>query len=124
MQGCSVHGLLFAGASTLQTDAAAAPAQLSSPPPPPIAFASNTNFGSGGGGSSDSSFSSTSTIGDVFTYEANGGGSIESAGPVGPTTTALTVKNGAVSSMQILFTFSLLPALAQQVFNCLWNSTL
>lgn len=80
----------------VQTASAAGPAQLASPPPPPVAFASNTNS-NGGSSASSSSASETSyssTIGDVFTYEPKGGGAIESAGPIGPSTTALTVKNG------------------------------
>lgn len=80
----------------VQSASAAVPAQLAPPPPPPIAFASNTN--SNGGSTAGSSGSYSSTIGDVFTYEPKGGGAIEAAGPVGPSTTALTVKNGKCPS--------------------------
>lgn len=72
-----------------QSAAAPAASALAPPPPPPVTFASNSN----GGGSSSGAFSST--IGDVFTYRPSTGGSIESAGAVGPTTTALTTNNGA-----------------------------
>ena len=72
-----------------QSVAAPAASALAPPPPPPVTFASNSN----GGGSSSGAFSST--IGDVFTYRPSTGGSIESAGAVGPSTTVLTTNNGA-----------------------------
>ncbi|EIE18857.1 hypothetical protein COCSUDRAFT_59785 [Coccomyxa subellipsoidea C-169] len=73
-----------------QTGAAPAASVLAPPPPPPVTFASNNN----NGGSSNGAFSSS--IGDVFTYKPSTGGSIESAGGVGPTTTALTTNNGVI----------------------------
>lgn len=83
----------------MQSTSAAVPGQLTPPPPPPTSFASNLN--SNGGSSSAASgliyqleSSVLSSIGDVFTYQPSGGGAIESAAPVGPPTTALTVKNG------------------------------
>ena len=42
-------------------------------------------------------------------YEPKGGGSIESAGPVGPSTTALTVKNGELSQWVHIDSFSKSP---------------
>ena len=83
----------------MQSPSAAAPGQLAPPPPPPTSFASNTNLNGGSSSAASSTLnqletSILSSIGDVFTYQPSGGGAIESAAPVGPPTTALTVKNG------------------------------
>ncbi len=88
---CKLRGLRC----PVQSASAAAPAQLAPPPPPPVSFASSTNSNGANTASSTSTETSyASTIGDVFTYEPKGGGAIESAGPIGPPTTALTTRNG------------------------------